>query len=288
MLRNILYLTFTFSLTLVMISSNYAQQAISNSSVLSELSDDEEIIRQQLVDFAKAYSDLPDTKDKNAILKYFSPELKSNIFYFGITGKSRIQQSDFEGFGKYLDKIIRSESLTLTYDIQNVLQCKAINNRATAVFEVVYEIKEEDGIWIKGTETVSWALLKSKNGWRTVQLNVMGFEDEKLKGSCLCELFVSEAEDGEVVAKTTIPNGQDYVTHFNNFNFQAQAKANFIKSGDEVFKWNRGGNGQIYWVTPDSEDKEVGKASNKKEAVLLLVKDYLYSNSCSSLRLKSK
>lgn len=253
----------------------------------SATAQNEEKIKKELTEllqsFAKDYVNVPTSKNTESVLKYFSKDTKSNLFVFGISGRSRIQNSDRDGFEAYLKNVIRSTGITLKYDIGDIYFTTVTDKLATLAYGVAYETKEEDGIWVKGNETVTMALEKKNNVWQIVHYTVLQIEDEKLKGSCLCELFTSEGEDGEVVAKTTIPSGRSYSTKFNNFEFRKAGEDQMIRAGDNAFK--RLKSGEII-ALEEEEEVSIGITSSKRETVLTILGKYLYKDSCASLRTK--
>ncbi|MCI4666574.1 MAG: nuclear transport factor 2 family protein [Bacteroidia bacterium] len=268
----------TFALVLFLTPCVQAQDNDDKSAIKKEL---ETFIRS----FEKDYVSFPKSKDKEALFSYFAPEVTSNIFVFNISGKSRVTNSSLKGFDAYLSSLLRAPKVDLKYNINNIAFTHIADQTATLVYTVDYETKEDKGIWVKGKETVSMALEKSKEDWKIVHYTILQVEDEKLKGTCLCELFVAEGEDGEVIAKTTIPVGRTYNTKFDNFEFKMSGKDQLIKVGDVIFK--RASTGELFVVELKS-DKEVsvGVTGSKKETVLTILRDYLYKESCTRLRVK--
>ncbi|MEO1451319.1 MAG: nuclear transport factor 2 family protein [Bacteroidota bacterium] len=247
----------------------------------------EKELRTFIESFARDYTNLPTSKNKQNVLKYFSPEARSNLYVFNISGRSRVQNSDTKGFEAYLDNILRSSGLTLKYEVGEMHVTHAKNGIATLMYTVEYETKQEDGIWVKGAETVTMALEKKNKAWQIVHYTILQIEDEKLKGTCLCELFAAadDAEDGEVVAKTTIPSGRSYATKFDNFEFRSAGKDQIIKTGGNMYK--RLSSGELV-VVEDDEETQIGIATGKRDVVLTIILEHLYKDSCARLKSKAK
>ena len=243
---------------------------------------DAKLLEQRLKDFVEAYANLPTSKNKQSVLKYFHPEATSNIFVFNITGQSRVRNSNLKEFEAFMDNLLRASELNINYDLIEIVDIEVHGPLATLVYKVNYEIKEEGGIWVKGKETVTMAMEKNRGEWKIVHYTFMQIEDEKLKGTCLCELFISEAEDGEVVSKTTVPSGQSYTTKFNNFEFRTAGGEQVIKTEGKIYKRLR--NGKLVRLTEDGEEVEIGVADSKKDAVLMIISKELYSDSCTRLK----
>ncbi|MCB0851344.1 MAG: hypothetical protein KDD63_03810 [Bacteroidetes bacterium] len=246
-------------------------------------SEDKKTIENLLKDFGSAYVNLPQTKNKQNVLRFFNKDATSNIFVFNISGKSRVQNGDLKGFELYLDNILRSPGIELVYNIKDLTDIKIFGNLSTLVYRVEYETKVPDGIWVKGNEIVTMALEKKGGIWLIAHYTIMQVEDEKLKGTCLCELFISEEDDGEVVAKTTVPSGRSYSTKFDNFEFRTAEGDQVIKVKDQIYKRLKTGKVIAY---EEDEEVEIGVSNSKKETVLMIIGDHLYKDSCARLKTK--
>lgn len=246
---------------------------------------DKEQLEAEVREFASTYAALPTTKDKAAVLKYFSKDVTSVIYVFNISGKARASTGDYKGFESYLDNMLRSSGITLGYDIVEISNIFVSGKNATVSYRVNYETKVPDGIWVKGSESVTLAFEKRGDVWMIVHYTIVQFEDERLKGTCLCELFISEADDGEVVSKTTIPSGRSYTTEFNNFEFRTVGGDQIIKVKDKVFKRLKTG---AVIAMREGEEVQIGISNSKKETVLMIIGDDLYGDSCATLKTKTK
>lgn len=235
--------------------------------------------------FTNAYQSLPESEDPKSVLRYVAKDLTYSLFDFNILGRSRMRSGDYKVFQNYITYLARTGLTTLRYDVSDVRITQTAENIGTLVYNVNYETKEEDGIWVKGKETVTMALEKVKDSWKIVHYSIIQIEDEKLKGICLCELFASSSNEGELVARTTIPTGQQYQTNFDNFEFSTKDGETLIKVKDRPETFKRLASGMVI-VQVDGEIIEIGVANNKRESVALIVRDYLYTERCSRLKIK--
>jgi hypothetical protein len=210
----------------------------------------------------------------------------SSIYYFGISGNSRVYQSDYKGLESHLNKLLITEGIQLNYALQEIPWVYAKEETGGAAYVVDYEIKEPEGIWVKGIETVTMGLRKINDEWKIVRLTVLGFDDERLKGTCLTELFISEAEDEEVITKTTVPSGQSYSTFFNSFDFANNSAGFIIRSQEDTFVWTRA-NRELTWLNRQDDSKVlIGEADSKRAILLSILENHYYSDSCSRLKTK--
>jgi len=252
----------------------------------SQEDEQEEPIREKVEAYIEAYANLVESRDKEAILGLCSKDMVSSIYYFGISGNSRVYQSDYKGLESHLNKLLRTEGIQMNYVLQEIPWVYAKEETGGAAYVVDYEIKEPEGIWVKGKETVTMGLRKINDEWKIVRLTVLGFDDERLKGTCLTELFISEAEDEEVITKTTVPSGQSYNTFFNSFDFANNSAGFIIRSQEDTFVWTRE-NGELKWLNrQDNREELIGDADSKRAILLSILENYYYSSSCSSMKTK--
>ncbi|MDP5172761.1 MAG: nuclear transport factor 2 family protein [Bacteroidia bacterium] len=246
---------------------------------------DEAKLNELLTSFVDSYQSLTQTKNKQAVLQYFHPEATSNIYVFNISGKSRVSNGNVRGFEAYLDNLLRSPNLVNVYELVGDPMVNVSGEVATITYKIKYEIKEEDGIWVKGNELVTLALEKTGDKWLIVHYNIVQIEDEKLKGTCVCELFVGEGDDAEVVSKTTVPNGRSYSTKFDNFVFRTAENGDWvIKSPTQTFK--RLSTGKLVKVSEEGDSIELGIPSSKKETVLMILSEGIYKESCARITVR--
>lgn len=246
---------------------------------------DAEALTARLNSFVEAYQNLTSTKNKQAVLEHFHPEATSNIYVFNISGKSRVGNSTVNGFESYMDNLLRSSNILNVYQLIGEPTINQFGDIATVTYKVNYEIKVEDGIWVKGNEVVTLALEKVDEKWLIVHYNIIQVEDEKLKGTCICELFLGEGEDAEVVSKTTVPSGRSYTSKFDNFVFRTTESGEWvIKSPTRTFR--RLTTGQLVETMADGENMVLGIPNSKKETVLMILTEGLYKESCARIKLK--
>jgi len=240
-------------------------------------------------DFATAYANLPESKDKSSVLKYFSKRMQSTIFYFSVSDNVRMSNSGFEGFSGYLNQLMTTEGMEIKYSVTKILQNYVNQDVATVVAVISYELQQSDGFHVKGQETVTFAWKKINGEWQIVHFTVMGTEDEKLRGTCLCEIFSSSGD--EYVVRTTVPDGKSYETGFNEFETRKAGDDIFIKvkNDNAVFKltndgevWHQDGTNNA--IDKVNEVSRIGKAGGVKGAILLVIKYHIYPGNCTSIK----
>ncbi len=247
------------------------------------MAQNETVVKQELSkflqDFDKAYVNLPVSKDKNTVLKFFMPDANYSIYSYNIAGQSRIQTLTTQDFGGYLEEITRTDGITLGYDITDQHFTYLSADLATFVYTVKYETKVVNGIWVRGDETVTMSTARKNGEWKVVYFSIVQVEDERLKGNCLCELFSSDGNDGEVVAKLVIPAGRTYMTKFANLNFKTVGDDTLVRLDDETYK--RSKTGEIFSLN-EAAPKSIGISTTRRETAITILQ-YSFRNSCSKL-----
>ena len=77
----------------------------SGQLIAQDNADDRKVLEDMLYEFAEAYGSLPQTKNVESVLQFFSKDATSNIFVFNISGKSRVQNyKTTVGFEAYMNK----------------------------------------------------------------------------------------------------------------------------------------------------------------------------------------
>ena len=256
----------------------------------SNPSETQKLLESYVRDFVKAYAAIPETKDKSSILKYLSPQSQSTIFYFSIADHVRLQTSDYDGFVKYLEKLMRSKDMMVTYELQELIRNHVNGDVAVVTAVIDYELKQEDGFHARGSETVTFAWKKISGKWQIVYFTVMGIEDEKLRGTCLCEIF-SSADDQYVVI-TTMPSGKSYETSFHEFDTREEDRDIIIHAKGHAW-YNFSSVGDIWRLDNKqsaidriNENRELGIAKDLKGAIMLIIKNDLHKDRCTQVKVK--
>ncbi len=243
--------------------------------------DDAKTLEKLTRDFATAYHKVTTTKDKNSVLKYLDPKLTSLLINTNILDKVSNLRSDYNGFDQYLTQIISTEGMKINYVVKDISRSYVSGNTGVVVYSVAFENIRDKEIWVKGNETVTMVFRKTDDDWKVIHYTVVGFEDEKFKGPCFCELFASTAN---FVAKTTIPQGKGYSTENLMFSFTIMDNKQFILLDQRPFLWES--NGNVWEMSDKNEPKrKLGVASERPEAVYTIVKD-LFKEPCASFKVK--
>ncbi|MEZ4687637.1 MAG: hypothetical protein R3B47_16710 [Bacteroidia bacterium] len=278
---------FLFRLTVVLGLLSVLTAPQVNAQSLGQ-NDTEELLKQYVREFCSSYSKLPETKDPSSVLQHVAKTARSAIFYFGMADNIRNFTSSYDGFAKYMEHVANNEEMSIRYEVADFLDVRIDSNVATTVFTVHYELQESGGFHAKGTEIVNFAWKKQDSGdWKIVYFTVMGIEDEKLRGTCLCEIFSSRGQD--FVVRTTVPNGRSYENGFHEFSTIKVGQDTYLKAPDNVF-FKLTATGEVWELAPGEKPanaemvKRLGRAGEVKGAILLIVKSHIYPDNCTSIK----
>ncbi|TAE00894.1 MAG: hypothetical protein EAZ97_04585 [Bacteroidetes bacterium] len=258
------------------------------NKALKESADELEI-KKLLYAYADAYVKLPQNKKKEAILDYVDEDLTSMNVISAVNGKVSTTVADYKTLSNFLEKIIQTPNFKIKYEVTEIVKTQVRGTTGLIAYSVDYDFTREGMTWSKGSETVLMTLKKDETKWKIVHFTFVNIEDEKFKGTCLCELF--KGETGDYVAKTTVPAGKNYDTKLSNFDFRSDPETGerTIVVEDKSFKWKSSGE---VLTAPEKTGKGtntetvLGSAKNKEEAVTLILQQSLFTKNCASFTMK--
>jgi hypothetical protein len=241
-------------------------------------------IERHVKDFAKAYENIIKTRDKESVLKYVSKDLFSTIVKSNVVDNFGLIQSTYGDFESYLDRILRSEGMAVTYSVKDILRSRVRGRTGVVVAEISVQISSRGEVWNKGTELTTFTLKNFKDGWKILHFNVVSLEEEQNKGTCLTEFF--SATSGNYVVKTIVPKGASYETNLNTFEFSKGSGITYINLDNEsTYSWVREGP-VVQLSQGETPEKTLGVAVDEMEAVLVIIEQGLYVENCTDFRRK--
>lgn len=241
-------------------------------------------IERFVKDYAKAYENITKSRDKQSVLKYVSKDLFSTIIKSNVVDNFGLIQSNYADFDAYLEQLIRTDGMQVSYKIKDILRSKVRGRTGVVVCEIAVQLASKGEIWNKGTEITTFTLKKFKSGWKILNFNVVSIEQEQNKGTCLTELF--KASTGNYMVKTIVPKGNTYETNLNNFEFNPGNGIIYIsKDGENSYSWLRDGP-ITKLASGNAPEKVIGPAIDEYEAVLNIIKLDLYKDNCLNFKNK--
>ena len=79
-------------------------------------------IERFIKDYAKAYENITKSRDKQSVLQYVSKDLFSTIIKSNVVDNFGLIQSSYADFDGYLEQLIRTEGMQVTYGIKSILR----------------------------------------------------------------------------------------------------------------------------------------------------------------------
>jgi hypothetical protein len=251
----------------------------------------EDSLRTFINSFALTYSNLGASGDVESVLKHMDKSVSSTILGYDIGGKIRTLHSDYNGFERHLKRILYLKGLSIDYKISDIIVTYVRSNVGALIYTVKYKTARNGETWIKGTETVALTVTRQpKEDWKITHYTVIAVEDEKLKGSCKCELF-EDKETGNYASKTIIPSGEEYTVMFDEFKFQDGGQGvKFIEIGESIYKWRNSGVLSYYknaFAKKETKitERKIGSAKTKVAAILQILQREKYPENCTKLKL---
>jgi hypothetical protein len=259
-----------------------------NAFTLQAQKSEEETLKKMLYDFTDTYSEYGRLKaDKEKLLAFVSKELSSTLVNYDVRDHVKITHSNYVGFSSYLDKMARAKDVVITYKVSDIIRTHVKGNIGVIVYVVESEVAKNGSVLNKGSETVTITFRKGKSAWKIIHYTVIGIEDEKLKGACLCEFFSgsSDANSSHYVVKTIVPSGREYSTALNNFEFTRSAGDKIITVDKYTYHWTK--NGEVY-VEEGGKKSMIGKVTGviEEDVIVLIIKKHLYQSNCTQVKVK--
>jgi hypothetical protein len=241
--------------------------------------------------FIKAYSSIQKTKDKQSVLQYLSKDVKATFILFDIANNSNIKYTNLKSFDTHLDDLIKSDEMELKYTVTEMLREYIQAKFALVSYVVNFEIYKNGNLWSKGNETVTLTYIKFQGEWKVVQYTFVSIEDEKLRGSCVCEVFKGKSGE-QFVSKMAIPTGRSYVTNMTDFKFTDEKTGDkTIKANKYLYRWAK--SGEVWLKNYDQtgvelNETKLGDAADKKDVVKVILGKHLFMENCVDMRLSMK
>lgn len=241
-------------------------------------------IEKFIKDYAKAYENITKSRDKQTVLNYVSKDLFSTIIKSNVVDNFGLIQSTYADFDSYLERILRTDGMTVTYSVKDILRSKVRGKTGVVVCEIAVQVASKGEIWNKGTEITTFVLKNYKNGWKILNFNVVNLEEEQNKGTCLTEIF--KANTGNYMVKTIVPKGESYESNINNIEFNPGNGIVFISlDGENAYSWIK--DGPITRLAEGNQpERVVGPAIDEYDAVLTIIKQDLYKGNCTEFKSK--
>jgi hypothetical protein len=248
-------------------------------------------LHQQFEKFIKSYADIQKSKDKQSVLQFLAKDIKATFILFDIANNTSIKYTNLKSFETHLDDLITSNEMELKYNVTEILREYVQGKFGVISYVVHFEIYKYGNLWSRGNETVTLTYIKFQGEWKIVQYTFVSIEDEKLRGSCVCEVFRGKGGE-QFVSKTAIPTGRSYVTNMTDFKFQEEKDGStIIRTGKYFYRWSK--QGEVWLKNYDTNGTELnetrlGDAADKKGVLKVILSKHLYLENCVDMKLSMK
>lgn len=256
-----------------------------------EEEEDYKNLHKQFTSFVTAYSDIQKSKDKQSVLQYMSKDVRATFILFDIANNSNIKYTNIKSFEAHLEDLISSDEIELKYRVTEMLREYIQGKFAVMSYVVQFEIFKHGTLWSKGNETVTLTYAQMHGEWKIAQYTFVSIEDEKLRGSCICEAFKGKGGE-QFVSKMAIPTGRSYLTNMTDFKFTEEKNGDkTIKASKYMYRWNS--QGEVWLRNFDQSGLELnetrlGEAADKKDVLKVILGKHLFVENCVDLKLTLK
>jgi hypothetical protein len=253
------------------------------SAVFINPNTDKEALEKLILSSTKAMSDYNKTKSKSAVLKHFHEKMLIDFTYISINGKVRNERIDFNEFAAHLEEISHGK-MGFTHDVE-IMRTYITGDIGVVSLTEDYETRYNDEVLNKGSQLITTTAKKFGSQWKIIRMTVIEVENEKLKGTCLCELYSGSGSKGEMIAKVTSPGGKSYNSEMFNFSFSKENKVKtVVKMEEATYTWE---NSFAIWTTDvdGNKVKQIGQGASESEVVKLLV-GKKFTDHCTDFKIR--
>lgn len=275
------FLLLAFSLCLPFLAS--AQPTATNAEYIKE-------IEAKVREIQQTYAELPQSKNKEKMLSYFSKDYL--IDRVRISLDERVEQSvntivDLE---KLVNVVTNTPNMKIDYKIDEIMTTYASATVGYCMFKASYDVQRDGKPYVKGREIITYFLQKFNDEWKVVRAHSMQVRDQITRSSCPCNIYKSQAEDKSYIATTDIPEGDVFAKKLNTFTFETLPNGfKMIDVDGQKFSWGSDGKITVIATGPGQTGaiggKEIGVGKKPVDAMMIILRDYLYPNNCSAIKL---
>ena len=254
---------------------------------------EEDELRGIATNFVEAYAKFTQNKDKQTVLTFFSDKVSAMLVNTNIQGTVQPFESNYAGLVEYFDRLVAAEDLHLEYKLAKIARVNIVNDIGAVFYDAEYKIEKDSMYWSKGFETVYLVFKKEKdsnNQWKIVHYTSLTIEDEKLRGDCYCEFFVSQNQN--FITRTVIPSGKNYETKLNNFSIKTKDGQHQVSVEGKIFDWKDKkqlyGTGSLSTTDSTPQEQLIGEAKTPEEVISLVLKEVLYPQNCAEIKIRRR
>jgi ketosteroid isomerase-like protein len=231
--------------------------------------------------FIETYGRFTQNKDKQSVLNFMSEKVTAMLVNTNIQGTVQPFTGDYAGLIAYMDKLLSVDDVTLEYKLTKIARVAVVGEIGTVLYDAEYKIEKDGNYWSKGFETVYLVFKKENNNWKIIHYTTLTMEDEKLRGDCYCEFFISSAKG--YIARTIIPSGKNYDAKLNTFLFNES----LITVDSKEYEWR---DKKAVYVKGSSTANEglLGDAKTEEEAIAVILKQAIYTANCAEIKIRKK
>ncbi len=240
--------------------------------------------------FAKKSIAIKNREDVEALSTYLTRDVSVSYTLIALNGQKRVVHGDWREFLRNMETLLTDSSTEKKYEMRGVKYDAEVGNYTIATYQLDYVQYRGGQAQTKGMETVTVTCRKVDDTWLITDFNSIGIELERYRGSCLCEIFISEED--KFTTKTIAPNGKSYQSHLLEFVFSVCDHRNqiyAITAGKNFYKWLI--NGEVYLMASPEDctiqpTTALGLAANKIEAIRIIIEKHLLLANCTTVSVK--
>ena len=192
-----------------------------------------------------------------------------------LDGKVEVNNSDYSTLVNSLKGLSKSESVKVTWVIQEYHSAVVKGKTGAVSFDIQYSLEKNGQTISSGTNSMDVITRKTFNGWRVSYSSTIQVEETRNLGNCYCEIYSQGKTD--FLTQLLMPDGSEYLESTDKFKIITSGSRRVIRvNGEDHYDWDLK-TGEVL-----IEGKRIGEAKKNETAIKAILK-FLRSERCQRI-----
>ncbi|MCS6821710.1 MAG: hypothetical protein NZ551_07560 [Microscillaceae bacterium] len=258
---------------------------------------EERVIRQLLVDYYKALTDVDISKDKQSVLKYYHTTSDRTISQLSIQAGYRVYSENYNQYADFLDQSIQDyerDQVITNYSLGQIYSFSVIGDIAIVSFIANYEDKRANETFAKGKHDNTFTFKRIEDTWKIIKADIAWIEEQVLKGQCYCWLYENKGEANSYVLKVSSPQGSDKKSDLLQVRYTSNPSKGekmfyLVDAKDTrfVYRWLDGSSFELSKIDDSGKVlKTLGKPKNEQETIGSILQYDIFEKNCVRVNIR--
>lgn len=238
------------------------------SNFLIAQNTDEQAIKFEFQKYLTSLVGISETQSTEGIYNsFFTKDFESQVSYLTVSGVSKIEKNEKQN--PYLEQFFKTPDLKVDLT-ERETEVIVKGRNGVLFFDGEFTVTQNTGdLILRGKVFLILNYRNTDDSWKISHIFGSIVNLEEKKGDCNCKIF--DAETGEYIVKTSLPEGETY-TSVNN---EVKIKNGEIVFNEKTYQWDGS--------TVSLEGTEIGTAGDNKTAIRVVSQNY-YEEKCFTMK----